>query len=119
MKKLVTLITFFLIAVCLYAQQPISGDSLSKYEGKVVSVCAKVTGTYVSNGKSKTTFINFGKPFPNHSFSVVIFENDLSNFSYKPARKLRRKNICVTGTVKIYKGKPEMIVEKEEQIRIK
>jgi len=118
MKKSSLLFAFLFSAVYLFAQEPVSADSLAKYEGQLVTVCAKVTGTHITNGKSKTTFINFGKPFPNHTFSVVIFEKDLQNFTYKPAKKLLDKKICVSGKIKIYNGKPEMIISLEDQIRI-
>jgi len=77
-----------------------------------------VTGTHVSTGKSETTHINFGEPFPRHSFSLVIFQRDAESFSYKPAEYLANKKLCITGEVKMYKGKPEIIVNNEKQIRV-
>ena len=98
--------------------QTVSIDSLQQYEGKKVTVCAKVQGIYVSNKTKKTTFINFGKPYPNEKFVVVIFEKDLVNFSYDIPTHLKDKTVCVTGIVKMYKGKPEIIATKEEEIVI-
>ena len=118
MKKYLIAFTLLFSALYLYSQESVSADSLAKYEGKTITVCAKVTGTHMTSGKSKTTFINFGKPFPDHTFSVVIFKKDLQNFSYKPAKKLLDKKVCVTGEIKIYKGKPEMIISREDQIKI-
>ena len=92
-------------------------DSLRYFEGKVITVCSDVTGTYVTKSENKTTFINFGD-FPQQLFTVVIFEEDLANFSYDPAVFLKGKNICVTGDVRMYDSGPEIIVETEEQIRI-
>lgn len=106
-----------IISTTAYAQS-VSADSLQYYEGKKVTVCAKVKGTFVSNKAKKTTFINFGKPYPNEKFIVVVFEKDLVNFSYDIPTKLKNKTVCVTGIVKMYKGKPEIIATKEEQLVI-
>jgi micrococcal nuclease len=98
--------------------QTIPLDSVIKYEGKTVTVCSNVIGVYKSKGKYGGTYLNFGKPYPYQTFQVVIFKKDLGNFKYIPFEYLEQKNICVTGTVIIYKGKPEIIVTKEEQITV-
>jgi len=117
MKKLLLLI----ISICLWQisfSQTIPLDSVINYEGKEITVCAKVTDTYISKTNEGTSFINFGKPYPKSTFTVVIFEADLANFKYNPSVYLKNKNVCITGKVKIYKGKPEIIATKEEQIKI-
>ena len=118
MKKLVQLIAAVSFSCHLWAQNTVPTDSLAYYEGQLIRVCDSVTGVHVSTGKSETTFINFGEPFPRNSFSVVIFQKDAESFSYKPAEFLDGKNICITGKVKLYKGKPEIIVYNEKQIRV-
>ena len=45
--------------------------------------------------------------------------NKRGNFSYKPGEYLKGKTICVTGVVKDYKGKPEIVVDKEEQVKVR
>lgn len=118
MKKLIVLFAAFLFSCHLWAQNTVPADSLAHYEGQFIRVCDLVTGIHVSTGKSVTTFINFGEPFPGNSFSMVIFQRDAEGFSYKPAEFLDNKKLCITGMVKIYKGKPEIIVTNEKQIRV-
>jgi DNA/RNA endonuclease YhcR with UshA esterase domain len=43
----------------------------------------------------------------------------LQNFSFKPSEYYKLKNICITGRIKIYKGKPEIISNSEHDIIIK
>ena len=115
MKKLLLLIT----SICLWQisfSQTVPLDSVTNYEGKSITVCSKVQSTFLTKGEKKTTYINFGKPYPNTTFTAVIFEGDLANFKYTPSEYLKDKNVCITGKVVIYKGKPEIIVSKEEQI---
>ena len=116
MKKHLFLIT----SICLWQisfSQTVPLDSAKFYEGKTITVCAKVIDTYVSKHEDATTFINFGQPFPHSTFSVVIFEKDLENFKYTPSVYLKGKNICVTGKVKIFKDKPEIIINSPAQIK--
>ena len=61
-------------------------------------------------GKELTTFINFGKPYPNQTFTVVIFKKHLKRFTGEPSETYLGKKICVTGKVRMYKGKPEQVV---------
>jgi hypothetical protein len=120
MKKLV-LLSFFLGSIAfLYAQSPqtISADSIKFYEGKLVTVCEKVVDTHVTK-ESKVTYLNMGHPYPAQSFTVVIFASDAPHFPYDPAVYLKGKNICITGTVKLYKDRPEIIVNRPEQLQVK
>ncbi|HXC06678.1 MAG TPA: hypothetical protein VNZ86_18100 [Bacteroidia bacterium] len=117
MKKILALASVLLIAQLATAQK-VALDSVAKYEGKTVTVCSKVTGTHVSGGDKKNVSLNFGKPFPDNSFTVFITEADLKNFKYNPAEFLKGKSVCVTGVVKIYKDKPEIVVTKEDQIKV-
>ena len=117
MKKLFLILT----SICLWQisfSQTVPLDSVQFYEGKTITVCSKVQSTFLTKGDKKTTYINFGKPYPNTTFTAVIFEGDLPNFKYTPSDFLKDKNVCITGKVVIYKGKPEIIVSKEEQIKI-
>ena len=115
MKKILLIIT----SICLWQisfSQTVPLDSVQFYEGKIITVCSKVQSTFLTKGEKKTTYINFGKPYPNTTFTAVIFEGDLPNFKYTPSEYLKDKQVCLTGKVVIYKGKPEIIVSKVEQI---
>ncbi len=107
-----------MITVIGYSQKTVSADSLKYYEGKIIQVCQKVSDTFVTMGKEKTTILNFGYGFPNHLFTVVIYQEDLANFSYNPAEFLKGKQVCVIGDVVMFNSGPEIIVEREDQIRV-
>ncbi len=117
MKNIFITLLFISTTNFLFSQT-VSVDSLAYYEGQKVTVCAKVEGVFISQKAKKTIFINFGKPFPNQKFVVVIFEKDLANFSYDPGVFLKEKSLCITGIIKMFNGKPEIIATKEEQIAI-
>lgn len=117
MKKFIALLFFTFIPIV--KAQNVSLDSIAKYEGKTVTICEKVLSTFQSKGEHKNILLSFGQPYPKNTFTVVIFEKDLANFTYNPAETLKNKIICITGKVIIYKDKPEFIVTKEEEITIK
>ena len=117
MQKLI----LFLMSICLWQisfSQTVPLDSVQFYEGKTITVCSKVQSTFLTKGEKKTTYINFGKPYPNTTFTAVIFEGDLSKFKYTPSEYLKDKQVCLTGKISIYKDKPQMIVSSEEQIKV-
>jgi len=88
--------------------------------GKRVTVCGAVSGaTYQPRTKGQPTFINFDKPFPNHTFVAVVWSEDRSKFSPSPEQQFSTgKNVCVTGSVEMYQGKPEIVVRTTDQIRV-
>ena len=65
------------------------------------------------------TFINMGGDYPGNPFTAVIMFDKRGSFSYKPEEYLKGKTICVTGTVKNYKGKPEIVVDGEGQVKVR
>ena len=59
-----------------------------------------------------------GGKYPNNAFTVVLFKDAAGKLPYQLSTS-DGKNICVTGKVKDYKGKPEIAVENEKQIERK
>jgi endonuclease G len=87
--------------------------------GKFTTVCGKVVSIkYVENGKGNPTYINLDKKFPDQQFTVVIYGDVRTSFSYVPDKKLMNKTICVKGKIGQYKDIPQIVVNEEEQIEI-
>ena len=101
------------------SNEPITAAEASKHIGETLTVCDKVYGTkYLESSSSAPTFLNLGSAYPNSPFSVVIFGKDRPNFKEKPELYYDNKKVCVSGLIKEYKGKPEMILTVENEIRI-
>lgn len=115
-RSLLCILTFLVIGVT-YGQRTVAADSLKYYVEEVVTVCHTVATTFCTKTPEKTTLLTFGT-FPKQLFTVVIYEEDLKNFSYSPAEYLKGKNLCVTGDVLMYISGPEIIVEREDQIQV-
>ena len=101
-------------------QKSISAAESVKHMGETITVCDKVYGTkFLESTSSAPTFLNMGAAYPNSPFSVVIFGSNRPNFKEKPELYYDNKKVCVTGTIKEYKGKPEMIISNESEIKIR
>ena len=112
MKKLV--ISFALLFVILvsqsYAQDQIASKDAKDNIGKTIQVKGKVATIFVS--QKGTTFINFDEKSPNQTFTVVLMSGTDIDIS-----KIKEESILtVYGEIKEYKGKPEIILNKSEQI---
>jgi len=121
MKKLSLFLTGLLfLGIAAFGQTAIKLEEVRSHIGDSVSVCGKVFSTnYLPDTRESPTFLNMGAPYPNDSLTVLIWKNTRTRFPYKPEEKLLNKQICVTGKIVNYKGKPQIVIHKEEQIQIK
>lgn len=98
----------------VYADNTISWKDASNHYGKYMTV----EGTIVSSKCfPKVCFLNFDKNYKT-TLIVVIFASDLSKFPSNIDQYYLNKKVKVTGTIKKYKGKPEIIVKSQDQISI-
>lgn len=92
----------------------VSWMDAQKYYGKIVTIEGTVVATYNSG---KACFLNFHRNWKRY-FTVVIFASNFHKFHPSPEIKFKDKKIQVKGLVKVYQGKPEIIVNNPSQIKI-
>ena len=120
MKKLLTL-TIIALPFCftVTAQNKIPIEDADKHIGETVTICSKVFGgRFIENSAAKPTLLNLGAAFPNHKLTIAINNEDRKNFTGKPEDDYTGKNVCVTGKVIEFKGKPEIVVTRPQEIQI-
>ena len=84
--------------------------------GEHATVCGKVeSAKFLRSTAGQPTFLNFGAPFPRHTFTVVIWGRHRKNFG-RPERDLNGKKVCATGRIRDYRGRPEMEVASPKMI---
>ena len=88
MKNVCLVFILFCLSQNAYSQK-VTLENIAKYDGQTVTIREKVQSTYLSNKGKKTAFLCFGQPYPNETFKVVIFEDDLVDFSYSPNEFLK------------------------------
>ena len=102
----------------LYAAESLTPEAAKAHVGQTATVCGKVANTYYSRFvEGKPTFINFGRPYPNHVFSIAIMGADRAKFDNAPENLFEGKSVCVTGLIEAYDNKPLIVVRDKAQIR--
>ncbi len=93
---------------------PISWADAGKHIGERCTVEGKIFSAYNSG---KACFLNFNKDY-NHHLTVIIFSADFDRFPLHPENYYYGKDVLVSGYIKEYKGKPEIVLESLKQIEV-
>jgi DNA/RNA endonuclease YhcR with UshA esterase domain len=116
-QGLILATAFFAGATLAQAPKAIPSTEAAQHVGEMRTVCGYVASSrYLSTSRSRPTFLNLGRPYPNEDFTVVIWPEDRAKFG-EPETKYFHKNICVTGEITLYRGSPEIIARSSPQIR--
>lgn len=91
-------------------------EQASSHVGQVETVCGVVASAhYAARTHSQPTFLNLGQPYPSQVFTAVIFGSDRAKFG--EPETLQGKNVCVSGKIELYRGKPEIILHDLRQLQ--
>jgi hypothetical protein len=95
--------------------QVVKDTEAAKFVGKSVEVRGQVASVYLA--RRGDGYLFFGAGYPNQTFTGYIPAGWM--FSAGPwTLRLQGKIIGVSGTVEIYKGKPEIKILSMDQIRL-
>ena len=84
--------------------------------GETATVCGVVASKkWATRTKGQPIFLNLDEPYPNQIFTILIWGSDRPAFG-SPENMYARKRMCVTGKIKKYRGKVEIIVKNPKQI---
>jgi DNA/RNA endonuclease YhcR with UshA esterase domain len=105
-----------LAAPAVRADPPaVSPFEAAKHVGEEVTVEGVISDVGFS-ARSQTTFLNMGGRYPDHAFTAVIFRSAKALFP--EARSWEGKKVKVRGIVKLYRGKPEIVLETPGQVKV-
>lgn len=91
----------------------------AKHAGETATVCGLVSGAkYAAQIRGGLTFIDFDKPYPDATFTAVIFPADRAKFG-TPEKGLAGKQVCVTGKIEMFRGKPQIVLTDPKQLAVK
>lgn len=120
MKRIIGSAVFILLSLLTHAQQEIKIEDAAKHEGDSVKICTKIFGAkYFEGSKGSPTLLNAGAKYPDAPLTLVIFGESRATFKNKPEEFYTDKNVCVTGRIVMYKGKPEIVLTSEAQMEVK
>ncbi len=80
-----------------------------------VEVCGPVASARYL-GEGRPTFLNLGRPHPNQALTLVIWNTDRDRFD-RPEKQFADRDVCVTGTLELYKGRPQIVLRDPRQLR--
>lgn len=94
----------------------LNAEEAGGHIGEQATVCGKVADArWASGSKGQPTFLNFGKPYPNHAFTALIWGRNRAKFG-TPEKEYLGKNICVEGWIGEYQGKAQIEVREPRQM---
>jgi DNA/RNA endonuclease YhcR with UshA esterase domain len=124
MRSIPCLLLIFLLG-CNFADDPLTpaitpGEAAKKI-GERVAVEMEVRS--VGRGKSGVYFLNSESNYcSDENFTLFINRASAARFKKAgiadPAEHFKAKKVRATGTVKLYKGRPEIILEDSNRIEI-
>jgi hypothetical protein len=118
MKRLIILTSVALLfAFSASAQKMIQVKDAAQHVGENVTVCGKVFSTKLLT-PSNMVFLDLGGFHPNQLLTIVIKGEDRSKFKGQPEDDYKDKNICITGTIIDFKGKPEIVLSDPVNIKL-
>jgi hypothetical protein len=121
MKKLLMVIFLVLIVIRNGFAQRVTLEEVKNHvgTGSAVTVCGKIYGgKYLQSAVNTPTLLDMGANYPDQLLTVVIFGEDLKYFPKSPEAYFLNKDVCVTGTVIDYNGKPEIVLRTPDQIQL-
>jgi DNA/RNA endonuclease YhcR with UshA esterase domain len=95
--------------------ETVAPNQAQAHVGQIVTVEGTVSEVYTGN--SGTTFLDIGGAYPNNAFAAVIFKDDSGKF--RDVDTLGGKTVDVTGAIRLYRGRAEIVVSDPAQIKTK
>ena len=113
MRKIFLVLAVVLISSsAAFAGDVVNWKDAASHYGKYKTVEGTIVATKCT---PKVCFLNFHPDYKTY-FTAVIFASDLFKFPANPDQYYLNKKVQVSGTIKEYKGKPEIICNDPSQI---
>jgi DNA/RNA endonuclease YhcR with UshA esterase domain len=116
MRALLLTLGFMAMAVSSALAGAVQPKDAAAYAGQTATVEGTVSDVHTAKG-SGMTFLDLGGRYPENPFTAVIFRDHASQFPN--VGSLAGKTVDVTGTVTIYKGKPQIILQYPGQLKVR
>ena len=96
-----------LVSAASAMAQTIPANAAPKHIGEQATVCGAIASKHVAaHSQGMPTFIDLGKPYPNQSFTVLVWARDKATVGSLPASG----QLCVTGHIDQYRGSAQIVL---------
>lgn len=89
----------------------ISAEDAARHDGSLVTVEGVAREVHTAR---RATFIDLDGTYPDQPFSAVIFEDDVAKVG--DVSDLQGRTVDITGTIRMYREHPEIVVTSRSQI---
>lgn len=90
-------------------------EQATSHVGQTVTVEGSVNEVHTARSGS-ATFVDMGGSYPNNAFTGVIFASDMGTVG--DVSDLAGKTVDITGPVRLYNGRPEIVVTSRDQVKV-
>jgi DNA/RNA endonuclease YhcR with UshA esterase domain len=94
----------------------IGAADVKSHVGQTLTIEGAVSEIHRSRS-GRQILINMNGRYPNNALTAVIFQNDFAKFAN--IESFNGKTVQVTGAIKLYRGKPEIVLSDPSQIKLK
>ena len=104
----------FALAIAPAGAADIPAAQAAAHAGQTATVIGVLSNAHTD--AKQMTFLDIGGVYPNNVFSAVMFPNPgrpAPDFS-----PLVGKTVAITGEIKIFKGKPEIVLHSPDQVKV-
>jgi hypothetical protein len=96
-----------------HAQNAISAEDAAEHAGDFATVEGFVRNVHTARSGS-ATFIDLDGVYPDSPFSAVIFAGDFEDVG--DVHNLVGRTVAITGEIRMYRNRPEIVVSSRNQI---
>ena len=120
MKQLHPIFIASLLALALPAAAEVPDMVPTARAAEFIGEFAMVCGVIAAADRRRDlrgdpTFLNFDRPYPDQTFSAVIWARDRRGFD-DGLEDLDGYRACVYGKIESYRGRPQMTLTRKEQL---
>jgi nuclease S1 len=114
MKKWIVPALLLVLVALPASAATIQASDVRAHVGQNVTVEGTVSNVHTS-ARSGTVFIDIGGRYPRNPFTAVIFKSAAGKFT--TLASLQGKTVDVTGKVRLYRGRAEIILDTPSQLQ--
>jgi hypothetical protein len=113
-RKAVSLVWLLIVTTPTFAAD-LSPEDAGQHVGETATVCGTVASAHYSpQSRGKPTFLDVGRAYPDEDLTAVIWGEDRSKFG--TPESLAGQRVCVTGPIRQYRGRPEVVLRDPSQL---
>ncbi len=113
--KYILIVILCISCAVSFAQQEIKVDDAKMHVGENVKICTKIYGGKFFE-KDTLTLLNAGGNYPDAPLTIVIHGKARKAFDKKPEEYYKGAEVCITGTVQLFKENAQIVVSNKDQI---